>query len=87
VANADSWDVDNGSSIPVLANDYDPDGQLDRGTLVVVREPKAGRAAVNNGAITYFPDSNFEGSDTLRYQICDSGRPNACSQAEVTITR
>ena len=77
---------DGSADIRVLDNDFDPDGSLDTGSLVVVDGPDHGHVAVNDGVINYLADSSFNGSDQLRYRICDNGNPPACAEANVTIT-
>jgi hypothetical protein len=85
VAVADQGQVRNGSaSVPVLNNDHDPDGNLNRGSVVVVSGPEHGNVAVNDGVIDYIADSSYEGSDQLRYRVCDTA--GACAQANVTLS-
>lgn len=57
-------------TIPVLANDSDPDG--DTLTVTSVTDPPNG-TAVNNGdgTVTYTPDCGFFGIDTFNYTISD----------------
>lgn len=71
--------------IDVVANDSDPDGNLDLSTLSVTSNPVNGSAKVDTttGAITYTPNSGFNGTDTFIYQLCDS--ENACDTASVTV--
>ncbi len=71
-------------TIPVLANDSDPDGNLDPSTLVLATTPPNGEAVINvDGTITYTPDSDFSGTDSFNYTICDDA--GSCDQATVTI--
>jgi hypothetical protein len=80
-----STDEDEPIGIRVTANDTDVDGDLDRGSVVVVRKPAHGRAVViGGGAIRYRPDPNFHGQDRFDYRVCDA-RP-ACVTASVTVT-
>ncbi len=68
--------------IDVQANDSDADG--DDLTTTILRAPSNGSANVVDGdGITYIPDGNFEGQDTLEYIICDAS--NACDTAQVII--
>ena len=71
--------------INLLQNDSDPDGNLDSTSITIIKEVSNG-VAVNNadGTITYSPISNFYGSDTLVYQICDS--TGLCSSDTLFIT-
>jgi hypothetical protein len=68
-----------------LANDTDPDGDLDPGSLVIVTRPQFGPAtSIGDGTIRYSPESIYRGSDTLTYFICDA-RQN-CTGAIVHLT-
>ncbi|MFC2082459.1 Ig-like domain-containing protein [Candidatus Bipolaricaulota bacterium] len=71
--------------IPVAGNDTDPDGDLDVTSVTVIGQPPNGTVTVNpvTGAITYEPDADFNGEDTLTYQICDS--LGVCDTATVTV--
>ena len=68
--------------IPVLANDNDTDG--DTLTVVSATAPN-GTVVINpNGTITYTPNANFNGTDTITYQISDGN--GGTSTAIVTVT-
>ena len=58
--------------IPILANDYDPDGDYIH--LVSISWPQNGTIEINpdSTSITYTPDTLFAGNDTLVYSIKDS---------------
>ena len=74
-------------TIPVLANDFDPQGNPFTITPGSVTTPANGTVVVNpNGTITYTPNPAFEGEDTFTYQICDTGVPQACDTATVIVT-
>lgn len=61
--------------IAVLANDSDPDGNLDPGTLAIVVAPnKGGTVSVNaDGTVSYTPRLNFRGTENFSYRVQDSG--------------
>lgn len=73
--------------IDVLLNDTDPDTNIDPTTVTITEQPKHGSTSVNptNGVITYSPDLNYTGLDTLIYQVCDLGTPILCDTAIVYI--
>jgi len=73
------------TTIDVVDNDSDPDGNLDPTTVVVTSPPAHGDIAVDpaTGEIDYEPDPNYNGPDTFGYQICDTD--GACDLATVTI--
>jgi gliding motility-associated-like protein len=65
-------DMNMSKTINVTLNDSD----IDHDTIVInsiVQEPKFGIASyTQNGNITYTPNRNFCGRDTLYYEICDN---------------
>ncbi len=77
-----------GTSITVdaLANDSDPDDDLDESSLSIVSPPALGTAVVvddgEGPVIEYTPAS--AGVDTLTYEVCDD--TGQCDTATVTIT-
>ncbi|UPT66742.1 MAG: tandem-95 repeat protein [Sphingobacteriales bacterium JAD_PAG50586_3] len=67
-------------------NDTDNDGNLDNGSVTIVDLPNNGTVVVNpDGSIIYTPNTNFNGVDSLIYQICDTGLPVLCDTAYVVI--
>ncbi|HOY32630.1 MAG TPA: HYR domain-containing protein, partial [Bacteroidales bacterium] len=78
--------------INVLANDTDCDNNIDPGTVntfcPACFTPSNGTITINpgTGEITYTPDPNYNGTDTLVYEVCDSGIPSYCDTALVIIT-
>ena len=62
---------------------------LDETSVVIITPPTNGGGAVINGVtgdITYTPLSNFVGNDTLRYEVCVTGEPTNCAQANQVIS-
>jgi gliding motility-associated-like protein len=76
--------------IAILANDTDVENMIDLTTLVILSGPSNGTFVLDplTGILTYCPDTNFNGIDTLVYAICDSGfpAPGLCDTALVIIT-
>ncbi len=70
----------------VLDNDTDPEGT----PLHVLAETKAtahGQVVLlADGSYTYTPDSNYNGSDTFTYQVCDANSPAGCATGIVDLT-
>ncbi len=63
-------------------NDVDPNG----GTLTITRivsQPTHGEVTIGT-TLTYVPDPNYNGPDTLVYEVCDA--TNMCATATVNIT-
>jgi gliding motility-associated-like protein len=72
-------------TVPVKNNDSDPNGGI-LGTPTIIDTPNNGTATVNpDGTITYVPDPDFHGPDTLTYIVCDNGAPSKCDTAEVIV--
>ncbi len=88
VATDDSASVsENGSAVvDVLANDTDPDGDLDPTTVTIVAGPSHGTVTVDptSGRITYTPDRDYHGTDAFTYQVCDAA--GSCATALVSVT-
>lgn len=63
---------DQAVTIDVLANDDDPDGNLDSSTLTITVAPVNGTAVVTEGKIVYTPATGFVGQDTLHYTVKDN---------------
>ncbi|MDX8348616.1 Ig-like domain-containing protein [Cognatiyoonia sp. IB215446] len=73
VAVSDTAEVDEDETIliDVLANDTDGNG--DTLTITDVEKPANGVAIIDSGQIRYFPDPDFNGSETITYTV-DDGR-------------
>ena len=72
-------------TIDIQANDSDVEGS----TLItqIISNPANGSVTVlNNDSIDYVPNPNFNGIDTLSYQICDNDFAMLCDTALVIIT-
>jgi len=71
------------ASVPVLANDSDPDGDV----LVVtdVSDPVNGTASVSGSHVAYLPDADFNGSDSFTYTVSDGRGGTATATVSVNI--
>ncbi|MGF7138326.1 Ig-like domain-containing protein [Roseimarinus sediminis] len=88
MANADRVSTleNNEILIDVLANDYDPDGNIDPTSLQIISAPAAGSTVVNSdGSLLYTPEEGFIGRDSIIYQLCDDGPIVACDTAVIYI--
>ncbi len=84
VAVRDDWTMvwNTSDAIPIMDNDYDPDGQNLTG-LTITSSPHYGTASVLlSGSIEYTPNANYNGKDTLIYRIYDllTTDPATCTQ-------
>ncbi|MFK7979916.1 MAG: Ig-like domain-containing protein, partial [Saprospiraceae bacterium] len=71
--------------INVLGNDTDPDGAGDTLVANILGMPSNGIATVvNDDSISYTPNTNYFGLDTIIYQVCDTA--NLCNFDSVFIT-
>ncbi len=86
VALPDTAYADAGVSIqiPILNNDYDPEGTPLSVTLLT--NPPYG-TAVNNGSgiLTFTSNAGFTGWQTFLYKICDAGTPSLCDTTTVSV--
>ncbi len=72
--------------IDVVANDSDPDGNLNPSSAAPTAQPANGSATGNNnGTITYTPNPSFAGQDSFTYQVCDLTALCATAQVSVTV--
>ena len=74
---------DTPATIPVLANDTDPDGGTI--TLVSVTAPAHGTASVVSGAVSYVPSANYCGADLFSYNVVDAQGAGASAQVFVNV--
>ncbi|WP_022703120.1 Ig-like domain-containing protein [Pseudorhodobacter ferrugineus] len=87
IANPDTAVTDEDTpitTIPVLTNDTDPNGD----PLTITGTPTAanGTVGVNpNGTLSYTPNLNFNGTDTITYTITDPDGNEATSTVTVTV--
>jgi len=71
-------------TIPLLANDSDPDG----GALSVVNltQPNSGTVSLNpDNTVVYTPNAGFSGTDTFTYQASDGSLNSAAATVTVTV--
>lgn len=70
----------------VLTNDLDPDGTVLTNPTVTTL-PIHGTVSLSAGGVfTYTPATDYVGTDTWQYQICDDGTPVLCDVAVVSVT-
>jgi hypothetical protein len=72
--------------VDILANDYDPNNNINKATLSVTVQPMNGAALISNNKIVYLPNGSYSGKDTLTYRICDSTGLCATARIFVSIT-
>ncbi|MFW9787566.1 MAG: Ig-like domain-containing protein [Candidatus Thorarchaeota archaeon] len=77
-------DEDTPVSIPVLANDIDPDG--DALTIDSVGPALHGSVVIDAGIITYYPFPDFYGTDSFTYTVSDGNGGTATGTVTVTVT-
>jgi hypothetical protein len=68
-------------TVDVLANDYDPNNNINLATLAIISQPRNGAGYLSNGKIVYLPNGTYSGRDTLTYRICDL--TSLCDTAQV----
>ena len=73
-------------TVNILANDAagNPGGTLNSSSVTIAVNPAHGSVVVNSdGTITYTPSSNFLGSDSVTYRVCDNSSPTPLCQTAV----
>jgi hypothetical protein len=70
--------------VDVLANDYDPNNNLQASTLSILTQPHNGTGYLSNNKIIYMPNGSFSGGDTITYRVCDS--TGLCDTARIFLT-
>lgn len=70
--------------IPVLDNDFEPDG--DSLSLYLLGQPLNGNSQISGNQILYTPNNNFIGNDRFRYFICDQATPALCDTTDVFVS-
>ncbi len=80
-----TWE-DSAVTIPVLANDIDPNG--DSLVLTDLTPAIHGEAVIDPGdtTVTYTPNSNFNGSDTFTYVVSDDNGGLDTGTVEITVS-
>ena len=69
------------TTVDVIANDYDPNNNINRSTLTIITQPRNGTGYISNGKILYLPNGSYSGYDTVTYRICDS--TSLCDTAQL----
>lgn len=76
-------------NLNVLANDIDPDGTLDTGSVTIVSAPSAAQGTAQvlaNGQIRFTPSPSFVGEATFSYTVRDNvGTTSNVAQVRVTV--
>lgn len=69
----------------VTANDIDPDGSIDSGTVTIITQPTFGQVVVlENGELSYSPNGDFERGDSFTYTVSDvNGQVTAPATVDV----
>jgi len=77
-------DEDSFVTIPVVENDFNPDGTIT--SVSIVSAPSNGEVSVNNdNTVTYIPDADYNGTDMFDYQITSSDGSTATATVTIDI--
>lgn len=76
--------LNNSITTPIVANDSDPDNTADELTVTILDNPNNGTFTELNNIWSYTPNTNFVGTDTIVYMLCDLD--GKCDTASVFIT-
>ncbi|WP_413699230.1 Ig-like domain-containing protein [Psychromonas sp. KJ10-10] len=74
--------------IDILANDSDPDGDIDESSVVIESQPANGHVTVNtDGTVVYVPNDDFSGVDSFTYTVLDeTGNISNTATVQVNVT-
>lgn len=72
-----STDEDTQVTIDVALNDTDIENDIDPSSVEIIQAPENGIAAVSGSVVTYIPNAQFNGFDTIVYRIGDQTVPAA----------
>ncbi|HEY9474984.1 MAG TPA: Ig-like domain-containing protein, partial [Mycobacteriales bacterium] len=73
------------ATVPVLANDSDPDGSVDPNTVTIGDRPRHGTVHIGaSGVVTYEKGQDFEDTDSFSYTVADNDGARS-NTARVTI--
>ena len=75
---------DTAVTIPVLGNDVDPDGQPL--TITTATAPNGTVVINSDGTLTYTPDTDYTGPDTITYTVTDPDGNTDTTTVAVTVT-
>jgi hypothetical protein len=80
-------DEDGTVILNVINTSSDSDGNIDTSSITIINFPNSGTATTdtNTGEITFVPNPDFNGNDTLIYSLCDNGIPTLCDTATAFI--
>ena len=74
-------------TLDVLANDSDPEDNIDPATITIVSNPAHGTAVANGGKVFYTPSADYFGSDSFTYTVKDAaGESSNAATVTVTVT-
>ncbi|MBL4761455.1 MAG: tandem-95 repeat protein, partial [Gammaproteobacteria bacterium] len=88
VNDSSSTDEDTPVAIDVLANDSDVDDGLNPASVTIISAATNGSTTIDTatGAVTYTPNSNFNGTDNLSYTVQDmAGSTTLASSVVITV--
>ncbi len=71
--------------VSVQTNDSDPENAGLTTSLDALKAPTNGDVSLSGNNILYVPNSNFTGTDSFDYIICETNNANVCDTATVTI--
>jgi len=90
IANDDSFEMNEDetlSGLDLLSNDIAVEGtNLSINTSPVTDVTNGNLSIHADGTFTYIPNSNFNGTDSFVYRVCDDGEAQQCAEATVIIT-
>lgn len=60
------------AKVDLLANDIDPENNMDKSSMTIVTQPTKGELNYENGIVIYTPNDNVNGEDSFTYTVKDT---------------
>ncbi|WP_440056925.1 Ig-like domain-containing protein (plasmid) [Pseudoalteromonas sp. T1lg65] len=60
------------AKVDLLANDTDPENNIDKSSMTLVTQPTKGKVTVENGIVLYTPNEHANGEDSFTYTVKDA---------------
>lgn len=78
-------DINEELTVSLIANDF-VHIQVSSTTVDLFSQPTHGAATITNNILHYVPETNFYGTDSLSYTLCNGSMNTLCSEAWVYLT-
>jgi gliding motility-associated-like protein len=81
-----SYSVNTNVNVPVTSTISTGALPFTPSLITITQGPAHGSATISNGVIVYTPNTNYDGTDTVYYSMCDNYCSTVCASAKLVIT-